>query len=254
MAETGFADDFKRNFLTGVAALFPILIVVILFSWLYRQLDATIGKGANVVCYEVLARTPAAFEVAFPKAPERVLNDVGARRRYARSHFPRAVGVVVALCVTVLAVYLFGSFLRGYVGRRIMHVVDRFFERFPVIRAIYPHARQVADVLFGQSRQGRFNHVVAVEYPRRGAYSLGFMTGEGLGQLVQATGEEDLATVFVPTSPTPLTGFIIVVPRREVVELNMSVDEAFRYCVTAGMLVSGGQELRQRPEGSGSGT
>ncbi len=235
MSGNGFGDDFKRNFLTGIAALFPILITLFLFAWLYRQIDATIGAQANLLCREVLARNPGAFEAFFRGAPPEAARTERDRRAYARMHFPRVVGSVVGLVGAVLAIYLAGRFLRGYVGRRLMRLVDRFFERFPVIKAIYPYARQVGDFVFGQSERRRFSRVVAVQYPRQGIYSIGFLTGEGLGEIERQAGRE-LVTVFVPTSPTPLTGFVIAVPPEEVAALEMTVDEAFRYCITAGML------------------
>ncbi len=106
----------------------------------------------------------------------------------------------------------------------------------------YPHARQVADILFGAHGRPRFKHVVAVQYPRRGIYTVGFLTGDGLRDLAQSAGQ-DFVTVFIPTSPTPLTGFVIIVPRHEVKSLNMSVEDAFLLCMTAGMVTA----EQQRP-------
>ena len=146
----------------------------------------------------------------------------------------------------MVLIYLVGVLLRSYIGKRIVGVVDRFFERFPVIKTVYPHARQVADVLFGAHKRPRFRHVVAVQYPRRGVYTVGFLTGEGLKDIAQKVGQE-FVTVFIPTSPTPLTGFVIIVPRHEVMTLQMSVEEAFLLCMTAGMVVGG----RQRPPADG---
>ncbi|MHC4592064.1 MAG: DUF502 domain-containing protein [Planctomycetota bacterium] len=266
MAKTGFADDFKRNFLTGIAALFPILITLFLFTWVYRQADRTIGRQANAVCREVLVWNPALFRAFFRAAPEQVTLTVEGRRAYTKQYFPRAVGSVVGLAGAIIAVYIIGRLLRGYIGRRVMRAVDRLFERFPVIKSVYPHARQVGDFIFGQSERRRFSGVVAVEYPRRGVYSVGFMTGDALPGMGEQAGR-DLVTVFIPTSPTPVTGFIIAVPPEETTRLDMTVDEAFRYFITAGMLTSTKpnavgvqaasqtrlaevQEASERPEGS----
>jgi uncharacterized membrane protein len=266
MAKTGFADDFKRNFLTGIAALFPILITLFLFTWVYRQADRTIGRQANAVCREVLVWNATLFRVFFRGAPEQVTLTVEGRRDYTKQYFPRAVGSVVGLAGAIIAVYIIGRLLRGYIGRRVMRAVDRLFERFPVIKSVYPHARQVGDFIFGQSERRRFSGVVAVEYPRRGIYSVGFMTGDALPGMGEQAGR-DLVTVFIPTSPTPVTGFIIAVPVDETTRLDMTVDEAFRYFITAGMLTSTKtnaeavqaasqtrlaevQEASERPEGS----
>jgi len=240
MAEASFSDDFRRNFLTGIAALFPILVTLFLFTWLYRQLDGTLGEWTNGVFREVLARNEQLFQFVFPGASG-VPMDTGGRRAYAAQHFPGFVGVAFGLMLLAVGVYLAGMFLRGYIGRRLMDAVNRFFERFPVIKAIYPHARQVGDLLFGQGGRRRFSAVVAVQYPRRGVYTVGFQTGDGIASLSAKSGQ-DLVAVFVPTSPTPLTGMVILVPAQEVVRLDMTVDEAFRFCLTAGMLSSAGHQ------------
>jgi len=238
MARTTFTDDFRRNFLTGVAALFPVVITLFLFSWLYRALDSTLGEGANTACRQLIARPRGVFEVCFPHADEEHAATLDGRIAYARQHFPRIIGTFLVLIVGVVAVYLMGRAARGYIGSRVVTGVDRFFERFPVIKAVYPYARQVADLVFGQSDRRRFSRVVAIQYPRRGMYSIGFLTGEGLSAVEKGVGEK-LVTVFVPTSPTPLTGFIVQLPADEVTPVALSVDEAFRYCLTAGMVTSG---------------
>ncbi len=236
MAESGFRDDFRRNFVTGIAALFPILVTLILFSWLYRAVDQTIGQGTNAVFQQVLARDESVFRAVFPGAPENL--GLAERRAYAKANFPSFVGVLFGLLVAAVVVYLTGKVLRGYIGRRAMDGVNRFFERFPVIKAVYPHARQVGDLIFGRAGRRRFSRVVAVQYPRRGIYTIGFQTGEGMTSLNTRSGKE-LASVFIPTSPTPITGMVVLVPVEEIVRLDMTVDEAFRYCLTAGMLVAG---------------
>lgn len=241
MAENGLVADFKRNFLTGLAALFPILITVFLLAWLYGQIDRFIGQQVNDWCIQILSRR-SVFKEVFPEAGKTVLEDPDEREQWVQARYPRFIGVGIAIVGALVIIYLVGRSLRGYIGSRVMRLVDGFFERFPVVKSIYPHARQVADFLFGQSRQRRFSRVVAVQYPRRGIYTVGFLTGDGLKDIERAAGQS-LVTVFIPTSPTPLTGFIIVVPPDEVLELNMSVDEAFRFCITAGMLAS----VKQRP-------
>jgi len=240
MAGTKIVGGLRRTFLTGLAALFPILITVFLLSWLYRQLDQTIGTKVNGVIRTVLVRQPSLFAAAYPDAPPEVVDDLEARRGYAT--VPGFVGTSIGLAGTLVVVLLIGLFLRGYVGSKLMHRVDGFFERFPVIKAIYPYARQVADFLFGSRNRSGFRRVVGFQYPRKGLYTLGFVTGDGLEGMQRKAGE-DLVAVFVPTSPTPLTGFVVLVPRDEVFDLDMTVEEAFRFCMTAGMLAG----EKQRP-------
>jgi len=237
MAETTFIGDFKRTFFTGLAALFPVLITLFLLIWLYGLIDRTIGTWANDGCRAVVVRNPGLFETVFPGAPPEAATDLKAREAYAAEHFAkfRLVGLSLGILAVLVFVYLAGFFVRSYVGRRIIRMVDRFFERFPVVKAIYPHARQVADILFGGRDRVRFRHVVAVQYPRRGVYTIGFLTGKGPKSIEDRAGQE-FVTVFLPNSPTPLTGFVVVVPRHEVTDLNISVEQAFRFCMTAGMV------------------
>ncbi len=237
MQESSFSDDFRRNFLAGIAALFPILVTLFLFVWLYKQIDKTIGRGTNLLFRKLLVEHPQLFRVFFPAASEAQQVSEAGREAYAAGHFPRVVGVLVGLLAAAVFIYVLGKFLRGYVGGRIIRTVDRLFTRFPVIKAVYPHARQVADFVFGQAGRRAFQDVVAVEYPRRGIFSLGFLTGSGVRQM-KGKVEGDLVTVFIPTSPTPLTGFVILLPPEQVTNLDMTVDEAFRYFITAGMLGS----------------
>lgn len=232
----------RRIFLTGLAALFPILITVFLLHWLYSQLDRTIGQRVNAVCRTVLVQRPDLFRTVFPSAEPDVVNAAEARQAYAEENFPSYVGLGIGILVVVITVYAIGLIVRGYVGSRIVNRVDRFFERFPVIKAIYPHARQVADFLFGSRNRIGFRRVVAVQYPRRGLYTVGFLTGDGLKDVQEHAGQ-DLVSVFIPTSPAPLTGFVILAPREDVMDLDMGVEEAIRFCMTAGMAAS----RKQRP-------
>jgi len=248
MVEEGLKSDFKRNFLTGLAALFPLLITIFLLAWAYQQFDKLIGGKVRDVCASYLAKDPGLFRQVFDEAPLEETREFEGRKAYARARLPRFVGVALGVVAAMIVIYLMGKVLRGYIGRKVMNGVDRFFERFPVVKSVYPHARQVGNFLFGQVEQPRFHRVVAVEYPRRGVYSVGFTTGEGLRDVEKASGQT-LLTVFIPTSPAPLTGFIIQAPPSDVVEVDMSVEEAFRFCVTAGMLAGGKQrlELSQAP-------
>jgi uncharacterized membrane protein len=250
MSERTFIGDFKRNFLTGFAALFPVLITVFLLSWLYIQLDRTVGTAVNQVFRTVLAEQPELFDLVFPNAPPEVVRDPQRRAEYVQ-RFPRFVGVSIGIVVALVLIYLIGIALRSYLGARAISAVDHFFERFPVIKAIYPHARQVADLLFGGHNRMGFRHVVAVQYPRRGMHTIGFLTGEGLKDVQDRAGKH-LVTVFVPTSPAPLTGFIVQVSREEVTDVSMSVEEALRFCMTAGMVASPAQRPGRQGERSGS--
>jgi uncharacterized membrane protein len=109
----------------------------------------------------------------------------------------------------------------------------------PVVKQIYPYVKQVTDFLFGDKRL-QFSRVVLVEYPRKGIWSLGLVTGAGMRTIGRALGEEFL-TVFVPSSPTPVTGYVITVRRDEVLDLPISIDDAIRYVVSGGVIMPASQ-------------
>ncbi len=235
MTDTSFSERVKRAFLTGLAALFPILLTIFLLSWLYGQMDAVVGSKVNLMGKRVLSQNERLFEVAFPGTPEESRASVDGRREYLDENYPHFLGGIVGIMGVALAVLLMGFFLRGFVGARLMSRVDGFFEKFPVIKGIYPHARQVADFLFGTRSKLEFRRVVAVQYPRKGIYSLGFLTGYGPGKVQEQAGR-NLVAIFIANSPAPLTGFVIMVPKDEVIDLDMKVEDAIRFCVTAGMV------------------
>ena len=226
--------------MTGLAALFPILITVFLLSWLYSQMDNLMGSKINLVARRALSRHERVFDMAYPTAPEEVRVDTEARRDYVDEHYPYFIGGVVGIIGVAFGVLIMGFFLRGYVGNKVVNRVDNFFEKFPVVKGIYPHARKVADFLFGTREKMEFKRVVAVQYPRKGIYSLGFHTGYGVGGVQDQAGQ-NLVAVFIANSPVPLTGFVIMVPKSEVINLDMRVEDAIRFCISAGMI--GGNQL-----------
>ncbi len=225
----------KSAFLTGLAALFPILITIFLLSWLYAQMDNILGSKVNLVFKQTISRNVDIFEFFYPGAPEEATVSVTERRKYVEEHYPHFTGGIIGITGVALAVLLMGIFLRGYLGAKLVKKVDSFFEKFPVIKGIYPHARQVADFMFGSRGKMEFKHVVAVQYPRKGIYSMGFLTGIGLTDLQEHAGQ-NLVAVFIPNSPAPLTGFVIMVPKSEIINLDLRVEDAIRFCVTAGMI------------------
>lgn len=141
------------------------------------------------------------------------------------------IGFVVALGLVFIA----GFILASFVGKRILTRFESMMGKFPVVKIIYPYARQVVE-FFMKEKAVTFNTVVAIEYPRRGLYSLGFVTGGGLKKITESVGR-DMVNVFIPSSPTPVTGYLIFVPARDLIPLPISVDEAIRIAISGGVLI-----------------
>ncbi len=145
-------------------------------------------------------------------------------------HVP-GLGVVMS----VLVVFVTGVVVANLLGRRLVAAWESILSRIPLVRSIYTGVKQIAETVFSASGQS-FRKVLLVEYPRRGAWSLAFQTGTRLGEVQEKTGEEVVA-VFVPTTPNPTSGFVILIPRKDVIELDMDVDEGLKMIISMGVVV-----------------
>ena len=146
-------------------------------------------------------------------------------------------GSIVGFILALVVVCLVGAILASVFGRALWRMMERFILNTPVLRKIYPYIKQVTDFLLAPEQQKRlsFSRVVAVEYPRKGIWSLGLVTGSGLENVTESVRKEFL-TVLVPTSPTPFTGFVIMIPKKSAIDLDMTVEEAFRFLISGGVI------------------
>ena len=121
-------------------------------------------------------------------------------------------------------------------------MVEKFIMNTPFLRQVYPYVKQVTDFLLTQKEQKSvFSRVVAVEYPRKGIWSMGMVTGSGLKKVVDSV-EKEFLTILIPTSPTPFTGFVIMVPKEQTIELDMTIEEALRFALSAGVIAPGNEQ------------
>jgi len=213
----------KRSFWRGVAALLPALLTVIVLVVGISFVHNYVGQYVNIAIRYIVHWTSGIS-----------LADVEAWYDRYWLGWLGAVAAVIGLCVVA---YFVGTFL----GVRIVRFFEAWATRMPILRRIYPGAKQVSEFFFAE-RQVEFRRVVAIEYPRRGLWAVGFVTGRSLRALTRQT-EEELLTVFIPSSPTPVTGYIVAVPRREVIDLPISVDEAFQFTISGGVIVPPAERL-----------
>ena len=221
----------KRLFFRGLALLLPTVVT----AWLLVQAYVFVE---GVLIYPVNAGIRALLKaVGFYRF-------FGAGIDYAwavkwlvvapvRWFFENAFGIIISvllLCVVGLAV---GTFL----GRRLWNVVEKRMDHVPLVRFVYPFVREVTDFVFTE-RKVAFHAVVLVQYPREGIWAVGFVTGQGFDALEKSVGKP-LVSVFVPCSPTPMTGYLVFVPSEDVVALDISIDDAFRLIMSGGVIVPG---------------
>ncbi|MDP3486789.1 MAG: DUF502 domain-containing protein, partial [Bacillota bacterium] len=148
---------------------------------------------------------------------------------------PRLVAIPgVGLILNLSVIVLVGMATANIVGRKILAYGDRLFSQTPVIRSIYNAVKQVVDA-FASSSDGAFQQVVLVEYPRLGAYAIGFLTSSIEGEVSEHIGA-DVVAVFIPTTPNPTSGMLILLPRASVHNLNMPVDEGLKLIVSGGVV------------------
>lgn len=145
-------------------------------------------------------------------------------------HIP-GLGVILAFIVLLIT----GVLAANFVGRAFVGGWESLMERIPFVRAVYSAAKKFSEIVFSDSSQS-FKKVLLIEYPRRGLYSLAFQTATDLGEVQGRTGEE-VVCCFVPTTPNPTSGLIIVVPRKDVTELDMDIDEALKMIISLGVVV-----------------
>lgn len=155
-------------------------------------------------------------------------------------YLPRTIVVPVFLIVFLAVLYFLGRLFTHGLGRWVITTFDRFVSRLPLISNVYGSVKQVTDFVFSD-RQIEFNRVVAVEYPRKGMWSLGFVTGQSMVD-ISAAANEPVLSVLMPTSPMPMTGFTITVRKSEAIDMNLTIDQAIQFIVSCGVVVPPNQQ------------
>jgi uncharacterized membrane protein len=131
------------------------------------------------------------------------------------------------------------------IGRITRQAMEAVLNRVPVIRGVYGAIKQVTETVLA-NRSAAFRECILVEYPRKGIWTLGFMTGTTYTEIVQATGE-DMVNVFVPTTPNPTSGFLLFVPRRDIIVLKMPVEDGIKLVISGGMVVPAELPAEENP-------
>lgn len=199
MEDPRLAARMRRIFLAGLLILSPAAITAAVLVWLFRTLDGLLG--------------PVVTQLAGRQIPG------------------------LGLLATIAIVFLLGLVSRNVIGNRLIGAVERFVQRVPVARSLYGSTREVVSSL-GERPADSFKRVVALEYPRRGIWSVGFVTG-AVSRLPDPAPAEELMTVFVPSSPIPSTGFLVLVPRAEARELGITVEQGVRLVMSGGLVRPG---------------
>ena len=140
----------------------------------------------------------------------------------------------LGVVVVVVGLTLIGAFTAGFMGRFFQRIWDRTMDNVPVLRGVYKALKQILETVLAQ-QSNAFREAVLVEYPRRGMWVIAFITGKTQGE-VQSITEQEMINLFVPTTPNPTSGFLIFVPKEEIVKLSMSVEEALKMVISGGIV------------------
>ena len=248
--------NFRTYFLRGMAALLPTILTIWIFwqcyLFLQEKVSVPINSGIARGMVAVFAWYPAITDddlraFALKDKPELVADvakmqlyiqepDVirGTRIAVADEFCVDGYGQITGFIVAIVGVCMIGAFLASVMGRTLWHMLEKMLANIPLVKQVYPYIKQVTDFLLAKKSLS-FSKVVAFQYPRHGTWSIGLVTGTGLKKVVN-TLEQELLTVFVPTSPTPFTGYVIMTPKDETIDLEMSIEEALRYIISGGVI------------------
>ncbi len=195
----------RKNFITGLAVLFPAVVTI----WFVKF----IVVKTNLVMLEPLIKLLRPY-----------LGDVALEN----------LAKIILFIIVVLIIALIGFGTRVLFLRRFFSHWEKLFYRMPMVGKIYSVTKDMSRAFLGQSK-GIFTRVVLVEFPRKGIYSIGFVTSEGKGEVQDKT-EEKVINVFVPTTPNPTSGYLLLVPEKELIKLDMSVADAMKMVISGGIV------------------
>ncbi len=200
----------QANFLTGLAVVLPAVVSVALLVWLFGTV--------SVITDALLFFLPRQW-----------------------THQRAGEGPIfwywslVALLVGIALVGFVGRLARNYLGRKMIQLMDQLMSSVPLLNKIYLTVKQVNEA-FSTGKKSSFKQVVMIEYPRAGTYSIGFVTSDGHHEAAAKLGKR-LLGVFVPTTPNPTGGFLLLVPEEDVIHLDMSVADGIKYIISLGAIV-----------------
>ena len=184
-------------FLRGLITLLPLLVTIWLLYFLFSFLDSILGNFIALII----------------------------------GHSVPGLGLII----TVALILIVGYFATYIIGAQLFKVGEELLVRVPIVKSIYSAVKQINDVLFMQKHADEYRRACLIEYPRKGLWSVGFITSDAATEIEEKV-KQKMINVFVANTPTPATGFLVIVPARDVILLDMKMDAAFKYVVSGGVL------------------
>jgi len=206
-----FLQRLKTYFITGLVVASPVGITI------YLAL-----AFINLIDRNVKPLIPAAYN------PE----------TYLPFPLPGLGLVFLFLMLTVL-----GFFAANFLGRTLIRIGEKILNHMPVVRSVYNTLKQIFETVISENK-GSFQEVVLIEYPRKGLWAIAFISGENKGE-IQRKMADDVVNVFLPTTPNPTSGFLLFVPRQDIIRLDMTPDEGAKYVISAGLVDPGNMPVKK---------
>jgi uncharacterized membrane protein len=198
-------NEIRKTFIAGLLTLAPITLTIYLFYLLFKLVDGILRSNVSQFLIN-------RFGLDFFKSPV------------------PGLGLITLL----LLIFLTGSIARNYIGKKLFSLGDYIVTRIPLINRIYIAIREISEAVLSEKREV-FKKAVLIEYPKKGLYSIAFFTQDTKGPIRQ-TIKQDIVSVFLPTAPNPTSGFLLFVPKKHVIDLEMSVEDAMKLVLSAGSI------------------
>lgn len=220
--QRGMFARLRGYFIAGVLVTAPIAITIALAVWIVTFIDDTV----------------------IPLIPHKYNPD-----RYFQEYLGVDFGVPgLGVLVLIVVITLIGAFTAGLVGRYVVHLGENLLDRMPIIRSLYKLTKQIFQTVL-QNQSNAFRQAVLVEYPRKGLWAIAFVTAETEGEL-KGKLQRETVNVFLPTTPNPTSGFLLMVPKEDMQVLDMAVEDAVKLVISAG-IVHPGDHLVGEENGNG---
>jgi uncharacterized membrane protein len=197
-------NKFRKTFVAGLLVAVPIGLTFFIFIWLFQIFDSILARPVTNLLHAMGIHPP--------------VNPIPG----------------VGLVVLILVIFLFGALARNYFGGKLFSLGDYIVTHIPLINRIYVAIREISEAVLSEKRE-IFKKAVLIEYPRQGLYSIAFFTQDTKGAVQEAL-DQDVVSVFLPSSPNPTTGFLLFVPRDQIMDINMSVEDALKLVISGGSI------------------
>ena len=206
----------KKNFYTGLLMILPVVITYYIFNWLFNLAFRIIN---NTIIIKILKR----------------LVDFGFGEK-ADTFYMQVSVYIAAFLIIFLSITVLGYMTKVVFFSKIIRRAINILERIPIIKTVYSTSKQIIGIVYSDNGESVYKKVVAVEFPRKGLYAIGFLTADKNTALKEILPDKEIVNVFIPTAPNPTSGFLLCLPKEEVHYLNMSVEWAFKLIVSGGYL------------------